>query len=443
MAASPASARPDEPGARQLRGRAIEGLINSRGDQSLRQFCEDHLAPAYRDSFAPGELEALLQRIRAACADFGGVLAEPLGDDSTRLTFLTEASETSVVFRLQPEPPHLIVGLSLQAARTTEQSKVDIPPLHWDTLEQDLEAVARAGFSGTVLVVHGGKIVLHQGYGAANREQGLPNTTQTIFAIGSVPIDFTRAAILKLAALGKLQLTDPITRFLGGVPPDKSTITIEQLMTGRSGLPDFHHIPGVDADPDLAWIDRPTAISRILNQKLLFAPGQDEAHSHSAWVLLAAIVEIVSGQPYGAFLRQHFFSPAGMTRTGNHEDLAGFADDQFAVGYEGQSAGRLNIPKYWGRTSWLVMGSGGMASTPHDLYLWLQAIRQGKTLSAPYAAKYWTGGVLAGGDDRGFFCLYTEGPDDLMIMCSNAHSRRGDVVSEVGRRLVELVKGPR
>ena len=295
------------------------------------------------------------------------------------------------------------------------------------------------GFSGTVLVVRNGKIVLHQGYGFADRDRKIPNGTETIFAIGSVPIDFTRAAILKLEQTGKLRTSDAITRFLDDVPADKRSITIDHLMGGASGLPNFHHIMGVDADADLTWIDRATAIDRILRQDLLFAPGTGEAHSHSAWVLLAALVEIASGQSYGDYLRENFFKPAGMKRTGLHEDAARFPDRELAIGYEGQPVGKLNTPRYWGRTSWLVMGSGGMQSTPHDLYRWLSAIRNGKTLSAASAAKYWTGAVLAGGDDRGFFCLYTEGPDNLMIMSSNAHSRAGDLASTVGHRLIRLI----
>jgi hypothetical protein len=111
------------------------------------------------------------------------------------------------------------------------------------------------------------------------------------------------------------------------------------------------------------------------------------------------------------------------------------------VGYEGRPVGKLNIPKYWGRTSWLVMGSGGMESTPIDLYRWNQSIRLGKTLSTEAAKKYWHGGVLVGGDDRGFFCVYNEGPGDMFIMCSNAHSGPGDRISAVGRRLAAMVMG--
>ena len=81
-----------------------------------------------------------------------------------------------------------------------------------------------------------------------------------------------------------------------------------------------------------------------------------------------------------------------------------------------------------------------MQSTPYDLYLWLRAIREGKTLSPASAAKYWTSCVLAGGDDRGFLCLYTEGPENLVILCGNAHTSRDDATSTMGVRLTELVR---
>lgn len=426
------------PPPRQLRGRAVEAMVESTGDLSIRQFIETHLAPAYRGSFeSQDQLVEHVRAIRAACAGFGGVLADPVGDDGVLMRFELDGGEADVMMRIDASSPHQIVALDLQKADARPQGP-EVAPIAWDNLDARLgEEVAR-GFSGTVLVARNGKIVLHKGYGLANRERNIPNGTETIFAIGSVPIDFTRGAILKLEEQGKLRTSDPITKYLADVPADKQAMTIDQLMSRKSGLPDFHHID-TDADRDLSWIDRDTAIKRILGASLLFPPGHGEAHSHSAWVLLAAIVEMVSKQSYEAYLRENFFEPAGMTRTGNHESGARFADDEFAVGYEGESVGKLNIPKYWGNTSWLVMGSGGMESTPMDLYRWNQAIRSNKTLSPNAAKKYWQNAVLAGGDDRGFFTLYNEGPGDTFVLSSNAHKHQGDVVSLVGRRLAEMV----
>jgi CubicO group peptidase (beta-lactamase class C family) len=447
LAAAAAPAGPAGPGgndellSRRVRGQAIERLVESGGETPLQQFIDEQLAPEYRDSIAPGALLEQLRKIRAACAGYGGVRIE-VQNENTRITFLQETKETSVLFRLEPDPPHRIASLTLEPTRQSERRTPELPPFTWDSLTQRLDAAAKDGFSGTVLVARDGKVVLHQGYGLADREHGRPITTETIYAIGSVPIDFTKAAILKLAELGKLSTSDPIGKFFPEVPADKRAITIGHLMTGRSGLPNFHHIPGTDADPDLTWIDRPTAIKRILDRALLFPPGEGRAHSHSAWVLLAAVVEIASGQPYGEFLQQHFFARAGMTRTGLHEDAARFDDEAFAIGYGGDSAGKLNIPKYWGPTSWLVMGSGGMESTPHDLYLWQGAMRAGKLLSPEGAAKYFTGGVLAGGDDRGFLCMYNDsGPENIAIVCGNAHRGGEDITQAVAVRLTELASG--
>ncbi len=433
------SAREATENPRQRRGQAIQGMIESVGEESLQQFIDLHVGAEWRESMPTDELLAQLRVIRAACTGFGGVLWNREGEDSVRITFLQGPQQTSLVFRLEPAPPHQIVAIELEPARAADNPTHAVPQLEWDSLAEGLETAARDGFAGTVLVVRHGAIVLHQGYGLADRERGIANGSETIFAIGSVPIDFTKAAILKLEEAGKLRTSDPITKYLTGVPEDKAAITLDHLMTGRSGLPNFHHVTGVDADPDLAWIDRETAVRRILARDLLFAPGRGRAHSHSAWGLLAAIVEIASHQSYAEYLRDAFFVPAGMTRTGFHADTERFSDADFATGYGHQKVGAVNSPLHWGPTSWLVMGSGGMNSTPLDLYKWMTAIRQGKTLSPASATRYWTHGVLNGGDMRGFLCLYTEGPDDLMILCSNAHQGPADLASAVGERLAQLV----
>ncbi len=385
-----------------------------------------------------GVLAAHLETIRTACAGFGGVTAGPADGGGTRLTFMKPSGTRSVVFRIEDAEPHRIVSLVLEAGEAAPPG-FQVAPIPWDRLDQRLDEEAKAGFSGTVLVARGGKIVLHRGYGFANREKKLPNTTETIFAIGSAPIDFTRAAILQLVERKKLSTSDPISKFLDDVPADKRGMTIEHLMTGGSGLPDFHHLPS-DADREFV-VDRPAdRDSPDSGQELEFAPGTGEAHSHSAWVLLAAVIEIVSGKSYGEYLRTQFFTPAGTTRTGNHEDGARFPDDAFAIGYDAQPVGKLNIPKYWGKTSWLVMGSGGMQSTPHDLYRWFQAIRNGTTLSNGSSAVYRTPTMMVGGDDRGFLTMIAWKGDDTVIFCSNAHSGPRDYTAAVGRRLMELVR---
>lgn len=314
-------------------------------------------------------------------------------------------------------------------------------PLTWDRVSQRLNREARNGFSGAVLLVRDGKVVLEEAYGMADPAAEIRNTPQTIFAIGSTPIDFTKAAILLLAEEGKLSLDDPISKYFHDMPEDKQAITIKHLMTGRSGLKNFHDLP-TDEDPDHAWIDRDEAVRRILAQELLFEPGKGEAHSHSAWGLLAAIVEIASGETYPEFTRKRLFEPAGMKDTGFFGEP--YDKERMAVGTGAKSAGEVNAPPYWGKTSWLVMGSGGQVSTLADLNRWQEALRAGKILSKESLPKYFGPGeeVLAGGNMYGFEVVYSTGPQSRFFIITNDNGpRRAAANRRLSQELATLVRG--
>ncbi len=332
-----------------------------------------------------------------------------------------------------------LAGLSVQTP--VESRAPEGAALTWETLASRFELERAAGFSGAVIVVHDGKTVLDAGYGLANREKQIAVTPDTMFAIGSTPIDFTKAAILLLVEEETISLDQAIKDFFPDIPADKRAITINHLMTGCSGLRNFHDVP-TDRDPDHAWIDRDEAVRRILAQELLFEPGKGREHSHSAWGLLAAIVEIASDSSYPEFLRARLFGPAGMKDTCFFGEP--IAEARLAIGYGERSDGKTNAPPYWGPTSWLVMGSGGMVSTTRDMLRWMQALRAGRVLSARSLERYWSGpgAVLEGGDMYGFEIVYTEGPKDQMILVSNACGKasRGRF-ERLAEELVSLVNG--
>lgn len=333
----------------------------------------------------------------------------------------------------------VVLALSLSTLGAAQRAAPAPRPITWDTLEARLKSEEAAGFSGAVLVVREGKVVLDQGYGLANREKGLRCTPQTVFGIGSTPIDFTRAGILLLVESGQLALDDTVATLFPDAPADKRAITVAQLMSGRSGLPDFHDLPS-DRDKDHSYIDRDEAVRRILALKLLFEPGKGEAHSHSAWGLLAAVIEVVSGQSYPEFTRANLFAPAGMKDTGFFGEP--IAEERLAIAYGPRSDGAVNAPPYWGQTSWLVMGSGGQVSTTGDMLRWLQALRAGKILDEEMTRRYFgpdDGGPLVGGDVYGYFILYTQGPKSLVILISN--SAAPGKYAGLGEDLARLVNG--
>jgi CubicO group peptidase (beta-lactamase class C family) len=110
-----------------------------------------------------------------------------------------------------------------------------------------------------------------------------------------------------------------------------------------------------------------------------------------------------------------------------------------AVGYGTQQVGALNNPRHWGPASWLVMGSGGMVSTPGDMHKWLKALFSGDYLSSEAITRYRLGQVLAGGSDRGFLMMYRDDPNQTAIISSNAHQEQGDRASTVARALMRIV----
>ena len=421
------------------RGLAFERYVNTNARTDTARFINEHVAPATRKALGEEQLAASLEEIRKHCRNAGGVLWKDAGDRTLDMTFEQGPHMHEVTLAVSGEPPYWIETLKQKASRSTAPH-VEVAPMNWNNMAERLEEEAGKGFSGVVLAARDGRIVLHRGFGLANREKRIPNTTNTVFAIGSTPIDFTHAAILKLVDLGKLTTSDRITRFLKDVPADKQAITLQHLMTGRSGLKNFHGIPGVDDDLDLSWIDRETALRRILGSELLFAPGTAEAHSHSAWGVLAAVIEIASDQSYADFLQEHLFEPAGMTRTGLYPITRDLDPDQIAVGYGANRIPPLNAPQHWGRTSWLVMGSGGMVSTAADLYRWNRAVLGGNLLSPESTRRYGGGDVGAGGNDRGFFTLYTQTADTMVIVCTNSHEGPRDHAAGVARATVSVTR---
>lgn len=426
-----APAPPDELETRLL---AIEALLGDTRDDALERFLDDHVAQSWIDDAGRDEVLAVLDDLRAKCRNYGGIGLEPIDGEHARVELDNALGRWHVLVELDPDDGLRIGRLTVEPAPARET----IPPFTWDDVAERLEEYEEAGFAGSVLLVRDGELVLHRGYGLADPELGVKNTPNTMFSIGSTPIDFTKAAILLLEERGKLDTRERLSAYLPNVPKDKAAITLEHLMTGRSGLVNFHGIRGVDENLDLSWIDRDEALRRIFASPLLFAPGTSEEHSHSAWGVLAAVVEVVSGRSYGEFCREHLFEPAGMERTGLYSLTHGFDASQVAVGHGARPLGKKSVPMNWGQTSWLVMGSGGMVSTTVDLERWLRALHEGRILSPSSLERYWTGLVLSGGNDRGFLNVYNEGPDDLAIVCTNSHVEAHDLSSQVAEAVVQL-----
>jgi len=232
-------------------------------------------------------------------------------------------------------------------------------------------------FRGVVLVGVDGKIVFEKAYGPADEEWSIANTPTTRFRIASLTKQFTAACILLLQERHGLNVHDPISFFLPDIPQTWQSITIHQLLTHTSGIPNYTN------DPQFTKLSRTGAtpremVSLVAEKPLDFKPGSDWAYSNTGYILLGMIIEKVSGQPYAEFLRSNIFEPLDMKNSGY--DRASDILKERASGYEvkdgrGSNADFIDMS--------IPYAAGAIYSTVEDMYRWNQALSQdGKLLSA-------------------------------------------------------------
>lgn len=241
-------------------------------------------------------------------------------------------------------------------------------------LQNYLDQLTETGqFMGTVLIAQNGEILLTDGFGLADIENGRNNSPQTQLRIGSLTKQFTAAAIMRLQELGKLDVNDSVNVYLPNYPGGEQ-ITIHQLLTHSAGVPNYTRRQDL-AQVVQAPISLPDLLAQFANQPLDFIPGQQFAYSDSGYVLLTAIIEAVSGMSYEDFLREQFFDSLGMTRTGYD-----FLRDNLtepAIGYQLTPGGPQRAVDT--ESSW-ASGAGALYSTVQDLYLWDQALNSEQVL---------------------------------------------------------------
>jgi CubicO group peptidase (beta-lactamase class C family) len=244
-------------------------------------------------------------------------------------------------------------------------------------LEAELEryvskTTAEAGFSGSVLVSRGKKILLHEGYGWADLKKSARVEGETRFYIASITKQFTAAAVLRLEEQGRLGVGDGVGKYLKDVPAEKAGITIHQLLTHTSGLAQNYAADGIK--------DRDEAVRVILKAPLKSSPGEQFRYTNDGYNLLAVIVEVASGETYESFLRRHLLRPAGMSRTG-------FWGDAPAKGERPVAHTLKEIGPDIRSPNWGFRGATGMISTVGDLYKWHRALSSDRVLKASSRVK--------------------------------------------------------
>jgi CubicO group peptidase (beta-lactamase class C family) len=238
--------------------------------------------------------------------------------------------------------------------------------------------INKAGIQGSVLLAKGGKIVLAKGYGLANIELNVANTPETKFRLGSITKQFTAAAILQLQEQGKLQLTDPVWKYIPDTPASWTGVTIQHLLTHTSGIPSYTDAADYPLRMREAVRSPLDFTKRFSGLPLDFSPGEKFHYDNSGYFLLGIVIEQVSRMKYEDYLRKNIFDPLQMADTGY--DWPTTILKNRAAGYSKDADGKKVNAVF------LDMGhpyaAGSLYSTVQDLYKWDRALYTTKVLSA-------------------------------------------------------------
>jgi D-alanyl-D-alanine carboxypeptidase len=252
-------------------------------------------------------------------------------------------------------------------------------------------------------VAKNGRLVFAKAYGFRNLDDRVPADAETMYGIGSNTKQFTAAAIMMLRDQGKIDVDAPVSRYLPEIPHG-GEVKLRNLLTHTGGYAEYTELPDIDM-----LAARPATnqeiIDSVASRPLGFKPGTKWQYSNTGYVILATIVERVSGMSYPDFVRTKIFEPLGMTRT--H-----FGDEQIvepdrATGYTrfamGTQEHELHLDYSW------FSGAGAIESTVADLEKWNDAIDRGTLLSASSREMMHTSFKLADGTDTHYaFGLFVQ-----------------------------------
>lgn len=235
-------------------------------------------------------------------------------------------------------------------------------------------------FNGSVLVADQGKIVYKKGFGMANMEWNIPNTSTTKHRLGSVSKQFTAMLILQLVADGKLDLQKPISTYLPDYPKKNGDIiTTHHLLTHSSGIPNYTSLPSFFENKSRNPYSPSEFIETFKDLDLDFVPGEQFSYSNSGYFLLGLLIEELTGKTYEQMLHDNIFKPLGMINSGydNHADIL----KERATGYEKNGRAFVN-------SSYLDMSipyaAGSLYSTTEDMYLWDKSLYTSTLISKKY-----------------------------------------------------------
>lgn len=233
----------------------------------------------------------------------------------------------------------------------------------------------RAGFNGNVLVAKEGKIIYQKAIGWADYLHRDSLNIKSEFELASVTKTFTGVAIMQLIENGKLSLDDNVKKFFPDFPYEG--ITVRLLLTHRSGMMNYVYFT------DNIWKEKMKPMSNMDVMRLIAeykparyaAPDTRFHYNNSNYMVLASIIEKVTGKPYADYMMEKVFKPAGMKNTHVYSTTVYKKPPVDVVGHD--RTWRYSVVQNFLDGP---VGDKGIYSTIHDLLLYDNALRNGRLL---------------------------------------------------------------
>jgi len=262
------------------------------------------------------------------------------------------------------------------------------------------------------MLIRDGRIAYRKDFGYADLDAHTVIARDTQFLFGSMTKQFTAMAILILKERGQLQLEDPLAKFCPEFPAYARTITIRHLLNHTSGLPDYEELllgAKVDYDKLFQSSKSPRAAHEFTSAEALhvlsrqpelhFAPGEKFEYSNSGYVVLAQIIERLSGMRYAEFMKRNIFDPLKMHATlvvdERHQRMARLARGYGKRNGEWRDIGYTPVD--------YIYGEDGIHGTIDDLYKWDQALYTERLVHGAALAMAFEPGHTNDGKNTGTF----------------------------------------
>jgi len=229
------------------------------------------------------------------------------------------------------------------------------------------------GPGGVFMVAQKGKIKYQKAFGKANLELDVDLSPENVFQLGSMTKQFTAVALLMLEEKGKLDVNDPVSKYIPDYPLGNK-ITIHHLLTHTSGIKDFTKMKSLSSISQKDMTPK-MMVDFFKDEPVDFAPGERFDYNNSGYVVLGYIIELVSGEKYEDFIKKHIFEIAGMSNSyyaSNREVI-----NKRAYGYQKKDNKFVNKTMI---SFSIPFSSGSLMSTAGDMLKWQNAITQNTLL---------------------------------------------------------------